>query len=271
MSPRAARSCTWRPAAARCWIRLADPRLPRRRQDVTERRRAEAAARELAGRLINAQEAERSRIARDLHDDFSQRLALISIELEVIGQKPPAQPDAIRGRMEELSAQVKSLSSEVHRLAHELHPSKLDQLGLSAALRGFCKELAAAHEIAIEFEPRDVPQRLPKDVALCLYRITQEALQNVVKHSGASGAKVALAAHGQELHLTVTDDGSGFNAGAVRPGSSLGIVSMRERVRMVQGHLSIQSHPGQGTRIEVRVPIAAPGPANRAINRSLRN
>ena len=153
---------------------------------------------------------------------------------------------------------VRSLSSEVHRLAHELHPAKLDQLGLPAALRGFCKELAAAHEIAIEFEPRDVPQRLPKDVALCLYRIAQEALQNVVKHSGASGAKVALAAHGQELHLTVADDGSGFNAGAVQPGSSLGIVSMRERVRMVQGHLSIQSHPGQGTRIEVRVPIVAP-------------
>ena len=192
--------------------------------DVTERRRAEAAARELAGRLINAQEAERSRIARDLHDDFSQRLALISIELEIIGQKPPAQADAIRGRMGELSAQVKSLSSEVHRLAHELHPSKLDQLGLGAALRGFCKELAAAHEIAIEFEPRDVPQRLPKDVALCLYRIAQEALQNVVKHSGASGAKVALAAHGQELHLTVADDGAGFDTEAGPPGRSLGIV-----------------------------------------------
>ena len=125
-------------------------------------------------------------------------------------------------------------------------------------MRGFCKELAAAHEIALEFESRDVPQGLSKEVALCLYRITQEALQNVVKHGRATGAKVELSAEGQELHLTVADDGSGFDAGAVPPGSSLGIVSMRERVRMVQGQFSIQSHPGRGTRIEVRVPMAAP-------------
>jgi PAS domain S-box-containing protein len=226
--------------------------------DVTGRRNAEAAARELGGRLINAQENERRRIARDLHDDLSQRLALISVELELFGQEPPAQPEAIAGRMQRFSGEVKSLSSEIHRLAHELHPAKLEQLGLAATVRGFCKELAAAHEFAIEFEPRDVPTSLPNEVALCLYRITQEALQNVVKHSGATSAKVELAATRGELHLIVTDDGHGFDPQAMPDNGSLGIVSMRERVRMVQGQISVQSRPGEGTRVEVRVPIAPP-------------
>jgi PAS domain S-box-containing protein len=226
--------------------------------DITERHNAETFARDLGGRLINAQEAERSRIARDLHDDLSQRLALLSVELEMFGQKPPPQREAIAGRMEEFSGAVKRLSSDVHRLAHELHPAKLDQLGLVAGVRGFCKELAGAHDLAITFEPREVPRMLPNDVALCLYRITQEALQNVVKHSGANGATVALAADERELHLSVTDDGRGFDPQAMPTNGSLGIVSMRERVRMVQGQISVQSRPGEGTRIEVRVPIPAP-------------
>ena len=212
--------------------------------DITERRRAEAAAHELGGRLINAQENERRRIARDLHDGLSQTLALISVELEMFGQEPPAQTGAIAGRMQEFSGELKSLASEVHRLAHDLHPSKLDQLGLTAAVRGFCKELAVAHEIAIEFEPGDVPPALPDDVSLCLYRITQEALQNVVKHSGATAAKVELAAHGRELHLVVADDGHGFDLQAIELGASLGIVGMRERVRMVHGQISSAIPPG---------------------------
>jgi signal transduction histidine kinase len=225
--------------------------------DITERRRAEAAARELGGRLINAQENERRRIARDLHDGLSQTLALISVELEMFGQEPPAQTGGIAGRMQEFSGELKSLASEVHRLAHDLHPAKLDQLGLAAAVRGFCKELAVAHEIAIEFEPGDVPPALPDDVSLCLYRITQEALQNVVKHSGATAAKVELAAQGRELQLVVADDGHGFDLQAIELGASLGIVGMRERVRMVHGQISVQSRPGEGTRVEVRVPIPA--------------
>ena len=223
--------------------------------DITERHRAEAAARELGGRLINAQEDERRRMARDLHDDLSQRLALISVELDMFGQQPAAQREAIAGRMQEFSGEVRSMASEVHRLAHQLHPAKLEQLGLAATVRGFCKELAAAHEIAIQFESRDVPRALPDEVALCLYRITQEALQNAVKHSGAIGAKVELVANDHQLHLTITDDGHGFDPEAVEARGSLGIVSMRERVRMVQGQISVQSRPGEGTRIEVQVPI----------------
>jgi two-component system sensor kinase FixL len=229
--------------------------------DITERHRAEAAARELGGRLINAQEDERRRMARDLHDDLSQRLALISVELDMFGQQPPVQPEAIAGRMQELSREVESMASDVHRLAHQLHPAKLEQLGLAATVRGFCKELAAAHQIAIHFESHDVPRALPDDVALCLYRITQEALQNAIKHSGATGAKVELAANERELHLTVTDDGHGFDPEAIDARGSLGIVSMRERARMVRGRISVQSRPGEGTRIEVRVPIPPPAAA----------
>ncbi len=221
------------------------------------RRRAEAFARDLGGRLINAQEDERRRIARDLHDDLSQRLALISVELEMFGQKPPAQPETIAGRMQEFSGKMKSLSANVHELAHELHPAKLDQLGLVAAVRGFCRELATLKEMAIEFEARDVPRTLPNDSSLSLYRILQEALQNVTKHSGATCAKVQLTADSLELCLVVTDDGHGFDPRAIQANGSLGILSMRERVRMVKGQMSVKSRQGEGTRIEVRVPITA--------------
>ena len=227
--------------------------------DITDRRRAEAAARELGGRLINAQEDERRRMARDLHDDLSQRLPLISVELDMLGQQPPAQREAIAGRMQEFSEEVKGMASEVHRLAHQLHPAKLEQLGLAATVRGFCKELAAAHEMAISFESHDVPRSLPDDVALCLYRITQEALQNTIKHSGATGVKVELTANDHELHLAITDDGHGFDPEAIDARGSLGIVSMRERARMVRGRITVQSRPGEGTRIEVRVPIPPQG------------
>src|ERR1700758_2117371 len=165
--------------------------------DITTRKQAEEAARDLSGRLIYAQEAERMRLACDLHDDLSQSLALLSIELEMFGQSRPAE----RGQMQEFSAQVRRLSSEVHRLSHELHPVKLEQLGLVAALRGFCKQFAVAHEMAIEFADRSVPRAVPEATALCLYRIAQEALHNVVKHSGATVARVELTMEGSELRL----------------------------------------------------------------------
>jgi PAS domain S-box-containing protein len=227
--------------------------------DIAERKLSEAAARDLSGRLIRAQEDERRRLARELHDDLSQSLALLSVDIEMFGRSPPDGREVISGRMKELSATVKGLSSEVHRLSHELHPAKLEQLGLAAAIRGFCKELGAAHQIAIEFEPGNVPRQLPDDVALCLYRITQEALRNVVKHSRATSARVELVIEGPHLRLTITDEGCGFEVEASPGRSSLGIVSMRERVRMVQGQISVQSRPSEGTCIEVRIPVAPDG------------
>src|SRR5271157_2121810 len=225
--------------------------------DITTRKQAEEAARDLSGRLIQAQEEEQMRLARDLHDDLSQSLALLSVELEMFGQSEPAEPGQISGRLQEFSAQLKRLSSEVHRISHELHPAKLEQLGLVAALRGFCKEFALAHEMAIEFADHSVPRAVPQDTALCLYRIAQEALHNVVKHSDATAARVELAMEGGELWLAIADDGVGFDAETARGNGSLGLVSMGERARFVHGVLSVESHAGKGTRVEVRVPIAA--------------
>jgi PAS domain S-box-containing protein len=224
--------------------------------DITKRKQAEEAAQSLSGRLIHAQEAERTRLARDLHDDLSQSLALLSVEMEIFGQKPPAEYEQVGLRMQEFSTQVKKLSSEVHQLSHELHPAKLEQLGLAAALRGFCREFAAAHQMAIEFAARTVPRALPEDTALCLYRIAQEALHNVVKHSGVTVAKVELAMEGSELRLAVADEGVGFDPLATHISGSLGLVSMGERTRLVHGLLCVDSHAGAGTRVEVRVPLA---------------
>jgi PAS domain S-box-containing protein len=225
--------------------------------DITERRLAEETARDLSGRLIHAQEEEQTRLARELHDDLSQSLALLSVQLEMFGQSPAGERGQISARMQEFSAQVKRLSSEVHRLSHQLHPAKLEQLGLVAAVRGFCKEFAAAHEIAVEFADGSVPRTVPEDAALCLYRIAQEALHNVVKHSGGTTARVELAMEDRDLRLAVTDDGVGFEPETKRASGSLGLVSMAERARFAHGRFSIESHAGKGTRIDVRVPIAA--------------
>ena len=225
--------------------------------DITERRLAEETARDLSGRLIQAQEEEQTRLARELHDDLSQSLALLSVELEMFGQSPSGERGQVSARMQEFSAQVKRLSSEVHRLSYKLHPAKLEQLGLVAAMRGFCKEFAAAHQIAVEFADGSVPRAVPADTALCLYRIAQEALHNVVKHSGGTTARVELAMEDRELRLAVTDDGVGFEPETKRVNGSLGLVSMAERARFAHGRFSIESHAGKGTRIDVRVPIAA--------------
>jgi signal transduction histidine kinase len=139
---------------------------------------------------------------------------------------------------------------------HELHPAKLEQLGLVAALRGFCRELVMAHKMAVEFVDRSVPRDVPQDTALCLYRIAQEALHNAVKHSGATAVRVELATEGSALRLTIDDDGVGFDPRAMRANGSLGLVSMSERARFVHGQLSIESHVHKGTRIEARVPVA---------------
>jgi signal transduction histidine kinase len=228
------------------------------------RRRAEAGLREsqrelraLTGRLLQAQETERRRIARDLHDDLNQRLALLAVELDLLDQKPP-EAARLGEKVRELSAQVRELSSVVHDLSHNLHPSKLEQLGLVACIRGLCKEQAEAHGLQVEFTHQPTPP-VPHDTALCLYRIAQEALHNVVKHSGARHAHVALGGNGDGVSLQVTDDGAGFDLRAAEGNGGLGLVSMRERLRLVGGTIAIDSRPLDGTRIDVRVPLGAVG------------
>jgi PAS domain S-box-containing protein len=222
--------------------------------DVTEQRQAEQAARELSGRLINAQEDERRRIARDLHDDLSQRLAILSIDLQ-LWERTQAES---RGGLAELASQVKELSTEVHKVAHRLHPAKLDQLGLEVAARSWCWDVTQQSGIAVEFAACNVPNQIPRDVSLCLYRILQEALRNVVRHSQATSARAELTGLEDALELVVSDSGRGFDiaAGGV---SGLGLLSMRERVYLVKGSVTVQSRPGAGSRVVVAVPLPVRG------------
>ncbi len=221
--------------------------------DMTERKRAEEALRELTGRLITAQEQERARIARELHDDVNQKLALLAVDLELLGQTPPHSPAETTQQARNLSAQVKAISSDVHRLSHRLHPSKIEQLGLVAAMKSLCRELSLKHDVRVQFSDRDVQGPIPEDIALCLYRIAQEALANVVKHSGARDAWVELVGSPTAIHLRISDPGRGFNPNSVKGSEGLGLVSMQERVHLVRGEIAIDSQPARGTRINVRV------------------
>jgi PAS domain S-box-containing protein len=228
--------------------------------DLTARRRAEDESRAnrrelqlLTRRLLAAQEVERRRIARELHDDFNQGLALLTVELDLLGRQPPASDEQLAEQLRDLAARVKDLSSSVHDLSHQLHPAKLEQLGLVAAVRGLGAELYRHHGLEVTFTHHTVPDAVPEDVGLCLYRIVQEALRNVIKHSGTCLATVELTGAPDGLRLRVGDEGAGFDPAAAR-GGGLGLVSMRERLYLVGGEIEVRSRPGGGTRIDVRVP-----------------
>lgn len=222
--------------------------------DVTKRKAAEVAVHDLSRKLINAQERERARLARELHDDLNQSLALLSIRLGELRQNS-GDPDFVRSEIDHLDSEVHRLSADIHRISHELHPAKLKQLGLEAALRGFCREIESAYPIDLTFDAENLPRVLPADVSLCLYRITQESLQNVVKHSGADSAHVYAKAEDGEIILTVSDNGRGFDIDATKTKESLGLISISERVRAVNGSLEITSKIGAGSMVEARVPV----------------
>ncbi len=223
--------------------------------DITERKQAEKELRDLGGRLINAQEEERSRIARELHDDLNQQMALLSIELEQLAQKLPAQQAGLRGQIRALWVRAQDISGEIHRLSYQLHPSKLDHLGLAAAVKSSCIELTGHQDLKIEFHQTGFPATLPNDVTLCVFRIAQESLRNVMRHSKASRAQVTLEKTETAIRLSVSDNGCGFEPDAESAKQGLGFISMRERLRLVGGEVSIHSKPSEGTQIEVTVPI----------------
>jgi signal transduction histidine kinase len=210
--------------------------------------------RALTGRLLQAQESERRRIARELHDDLNQELALLSVHLDLLGQKPPESGARFAERMEEMSDRVKQLSSVVHGLSTVLHPLKLEQLGLVAAVRSLCEELTRAHGLAIEFSDASTPSSISNETALCLYRVAQEALNNVIRHSSARHARIELGGDEGGVWLRIVDDGVGFDSGRPESLEGLGLVSMRERLHLVGGTIAIDSRPSAGTRIEVHVP-----------------
>lgn len=221
-------------------------------RDVSKEKNSELAVRDLGGKLIRAQEEERSRIARELHDDISQRLALLTVDLRHVQDLAPRSIDA---EVSSLCRKVDEITADIHGLSRCLHSTKLQLLGLGAALRGLCTECSRQNNITIECCCAELPTRLDSEVSLSLFRVAQEALSNVLKHSHARNARVELTWKGDELSLRISDDGLGFNGGQVTVENSLGLVSMRERMHVVDGALIVSSSPRSGTVIEARVPF----------------
>lgn len=224
--------------------------------EITERKRAEAALADVSRRLIEAQEQERKRIARELHDDIGQRLALLAVELEQLHQDSSYLPE-IRRRMGELHKLAIEVVTDTQTLSHELHSTKLDYLGPVAAMRGLCHELGEQTRVRIDFKSQDLPSAMPPNISLCLFRVLQEALRNSVKHSGAKHVEVELWGTPNEVHLVVSDRGVGFDSEAARASRGLGLVSMEERLKLLQGTIFIQSEPQRGTTIHARVPLSS--------------
>jgi len=209
----------------------------------------------LARRLLQAQEEERARLARELHDDISQRLALLAIEVVQLSEMLPASAIEARAFAATVRQDIAQLGSDVQALSHRLHASALEVYGLVNATERLCRQLRARHQVRIEFVARDVPAVLDSIVALNLFRILQEAIANAFKHSGAGALSVMLHGTPQHLRLTVADDGRGFDVSRAKAG--LGMITMRERVGLVGGELSLESRPGEGTRLTASVPMSA--------------
>jgi PAS domain S-box-containing protein len=234
-------------------------------EDITERIKtqeellhSEATLQRLAGGLIQAQEEERSRIARELHDDITQRLALLAANLECLEQDLPISQQHLNRGLAEIRREVQELGSDVQDLSHRLHSSRLEVLGLAQAARSFCEDYSLRHRVKIDFCAKNIPKGLSNDVSLCLFRVLQEASQNATKHSGSQHFQVSLTGEAGEIHLKVHDSGIGFNPEDAIKGHGLGFTSMSERLKLVKGTLSVDSRPQRGTTIHARVPLSAP-------------
>ena len=224
-------------------------------QDITEQKRHERAIQDLSGRLINAQEQERSRIARELHDDINQQVAMLAIELQQLQDFLPAGFPEGREKVQALWEKTHILSTEIQHLSHQLHSAKLEHLGIIAALRGLCNEFSEQHKIEADFQYRQVPPNLDSDISLALFRVAQESLHNVAKHSQAKKVRVELVGTADKVVLRVSDDGVGFATDEHRTG--LGMISMNERTRLVGGTFSVSSIPLLGTQVETAIPLLA--------------
>jgi PAS domain S-box-containing protein len=239
-------------------------------QDITERKRGEVALgeaqmalrasyeriRDLAGRLIATQEAERKRIARELHDDVNQRLAALSIALSGLRRVAGDSPRELREGLARVQQQTIAVTGDIRDLSHELHSSVLQHAGLVAALRSACQDLGRHHGVEVDFRGGDVGT-IPDDVSLCLYRVGQEALRNMVEHADATHAVVDLARSADRIELTIADDGRGFDVAGARRRGGLGLISIEERVRMARGTVVVDSAPANGTRVRVSLPVEA--------------
>ena len=224
--------------------------------DITEQKLAEEALSSISRRLIDAQEQERSRIARELHDDINQRLALVAMGLDRQRGDLRTTTRDMRSAMGKAIKQISDIVSDVHMISHRLHSSKLDTVGLAAAAAGFCRELSKQQNVEVDFQCDGIARELPEALAICMFRVLQEALQNAVRHSGAKHFKVSLAERTNQIALTICDEGRGFNPAEALKGSGLGLVSMIERLKLAGGELLIDAGPKRGTTIRASVPFA---------------
>ena len=220
---------------------------------AVERTRADEALRALTGRLIEAQEAERRRLARELHDGLNQQLAMLAVELGMLAQQVPESSAKVRDQLLNLRDRAERLSNDLRHMTHQLHPAALEHLGLVSALRGHCAEFSRHEAMRAWFHVSGEVRSTSPEVAVCLYRIAQEAIRNAAKHSQAKEAWVEIRQQRDGIRLSVVDKGVGFDLRTLKAGRGLGLVSMRERVELISGSLTIKSAPGEGTCVGVRV------------------
>jgi len=228
-------------------------------EDITHRKQMEEALSGMSRKLIQSQEQERARIGRELHDDINQRLAMLAVQLEQLQENP----SEVSNRVQELRKETAEISNDVQALSHELHSSKLEYLGVVAGIKSWCKEFGARQRMEIDFK-NEVFSTLPFEVGISLFRVIQEALHNAKKHSGVGRVEVELAEHSNEVHLSIRDSGRGFDTEAASQGQGLGLTSMKERVRLVNGTFAIESKPMGGTAIHVCVPFGSDHASQRA-------
>jgi PAS domain S-box-containing protein len=222
--------------------------------DITERKRAEEDRDAFARALLDAHEKERAFIARELHDDLGQSVALLALNLSGLGQQIADAP-ARRNELGELISLIDKIAVDLRRVSHGLHPSSLEILGLGPAIRQLCADLAQRQSIALDCDVAGIPRDLDKAVAISLYRVVQECLRNILKHSQAASARIRVSGGDGEIRLQISDDGVGFDREAARRSGGLGLASMEERLRLVRGKFAVTSAAGQGTRIDATVPL----------------
>jgi len=232
--------------------------------DITERKRAEAeltksreALRMLAGKLLSVQEEERRRLARELHDDLTQRLAVLAIDMGKLEKQLDSSPESLASKkIKEIRERTIELSTDIHDISRQLHPAILDDLGLRQAIQSECVNFTRREGIAINYEPKDVPLMIPRDVSVCLFRIVQEGLRNIAKYAKVKEASVSLVGGNGNITLVVRDSGAGFDMARSAGERGVGLASMQERARLIRGDFSIESELGQGTVIKVVAPLS---------------
>ena len=219
-------------------------------RDITQRKQMEEALSTMSRKLIQSQEQERTRIGRELHDDINQRLAMLAIELERVQSNPLE----IGTRLQQLREETIAISNDVQALSHELHSSKLEYLGVVSGMKSWCKEFGERQKMEIDFSS-DVSSPLPFEIGLSFFRVLQEALHNAAKHSGAKRVEVQVAERAKEVHLVIRDSGNGFDLETAKRGSGLGLTTMQERIRLVDGAITFESKPQEGTTILASAPL----------------